>query len=114
MPTATSSQSDTKHTEQQILNRAFDPDFQALVVESIVSDPAGSTSYRKVTGDLATRIVISGTDIYIGKATPGSATSSAVWQVKKIDTASDIIITWADSNANFDNLFSNPSSLTYG
>ena len=113
MPTPTSSQNDVKYTEQQILNRSFDPDFQALVVEAVETNPAGTAAYRKVTGDLATKIVISGTDIYVGKATPGTATSAASWQVKKIDTASDIIITWADGNASFDNVMDNAASLSY-
>jgi len=112
MPTPTSSQSDTKYSEQQILNRSFDPDFQMIAVEGMEYDPSGAYK-RKTTSDLATKIVISGTDIYVGKAAIGSATSSAVWQVKKIDTASDIIIKWADGNASFDNVMDNAASLSY-
>lgn len=53
---------------------------------------------------------------YIGKAAIGSSASSAVWQIKKIDetgTPIDMVITWADGNANFDNIWSNRLSLTY-
>lgn len=112
MPTSTNSQFETKYSEQQILNRSFDPDLQVLVVEPLEYDPSG-TGKRTLTKSLATRIVVSGTDIYIGKATIGSATSSAVWQVKKIDTASDIIITWAGGSDSFTNVMTNPSSLSY-
>lgn len=44
---------------------------------------------------------------YVGKAAVGSATSSAVWQMKKIDESSGMTITWADGDANFDNVWDN-------
>lgn len=100
------------HTEQEILNSSFDETYGVLTTLPLELDPAGAVK-RSVTKDLATKIVISGTNIYVGKATPGSATSSAVWQVKRIDTASDIIIKWADGNANFDNVMDNAASLSY-
>lgn len=50
---------------------------------------------------------------YIGKAAIGSATSSAVWQIAKLDTTSGIIKTWADGDANFDNIWDNIASLSY-
>lgn len=50
---------------------------------------------------------------YIGKATIGSATSGAVWQIAKLDTSSGLIKTWADANASFDNVWDDRVSLTY-
>jgi hypothetical protein len=50
---------------------------------------------------------------YIGQAAIGSDESQAVWQVKKVDETSGIIITWADGDANFDNIWNNRTSLTY-
>ncbi len=50
---------------------------------------------------------------YIGKATTGSATSAAVWQIQKIDETTGTVIQWADGNLNFDNIFDNRQSLTY-
>ena len=73
----------------------------------------GSASEKTLASTYATKIVISGTDIYIGKANPGSSTSSSIWQIKKVATASDIIITWADGDALFDNVFDNYASLSY-
>jgi len=61
----------------------------------------------------ATKITESGTATYIAKATPGSAQSSAVWQVQKIDESSGTVITWADGNANFDNVATDLTALTY-
>jgi hypothetical protein len=53
------------------------------------------------------------TVMYVGKAAIGSLTSGAVWRVKKVDTTSGIVITWADGNSNFDNIWDNRAILTY-
>lgn len=50
---------------------------------------------------------------YLGEADPGTAESSALWRIRKIDTTSDIVITWADGNNNYDNIWDNRLSLTY-
>jgi hypothetical protein len=50
---------------------------------------------------------------YIGKAPLGSATSAAVWQIAKVDSTTGTIKTWADGDANFDNIFDNRESLSY-
>jgi len=52
---------------------------------------------------------------YIGEASPGSATSSAVWRIKRIDESGnpEIIIKWADGNTNFDNVWDNRAALSY-
>ena len=55
----------------------------------------------------------SATVSYIGEATTGSATSSAVWRIKKMDTTTGTVITWADGNDNFDNVWDNRASLSY-
>ncbi len=52
---------------------------------------------------------------YVGDAPIGSATSSAVWRIKRLDESGDpeLIIKWADGNADFDNVWNNRASLTY-
>ena len=54
---------------------------------------------------------------YVGKAVPGSATSSAVWQIKKIDESGtggiELVILWADGNKNYDNIFDDRTTLNY-
>lgn len=50
---------------------------------------------------------------YIGEAPVGSATSAAVWRIKKVDETSGTIVTWADGNSQFDNIWDNRASLTY-
>jgi len=51
--------------------------------------------------------------VYIGVAEISSETSAAVWKIKKLDTSSGVVITWADGNANYDNIFDNIDSLDY-
>ena len=56
----------------------------------------------------------SATVTYIGKAEPGSAEGSAVWQIKKIEIiGTETIFTWADGNVSFDNVWNDRASLTY-
>jgi hypothetical protein len=64
-------------------------------------------------GNYATQIVEVGSVTYVGKAPMGSATSEAVWQVKKIDETSGLVITWADGDSSFTNVFDNHLTLTY-
>jgi len=52
---------------------------------------------------------------YVGKAAPGSSEGSAVWRIFIIDETTSVMkILWADSNSNFDNIWTNRTSLTYG
>lgn len=51
--------------------------------------------------------------MYVGQAAIGSITSAAVWQIKKVDTTSGLVITWAGSG-NFTQIWDNRVGLTYG
>lgn len=101
-----------KYTSQHIDNQSFNDTYQVAQSLPLEYDPAGAVKV-KVTGNLAVKIVESGTTTYVGRAAIGSATSSAVWQVQKIDESSGTIVTWADGNDNFDNIFDNYASLSY-
>ncbi|MDP3758770.1 MAG: hypothetical protein Q8Q86_03550, partial [Candidatus Daviesbacteria bacterium] len=61
----------------------------------------------------ALRLTTVGSIDYVGEADTGTATSSALWRAKKVDSTSGIIITWADGNANFDNVATDLTTLTY-
>lgn len=50
--------------------------------------------------------------LYIGKATPGTATTEAEWQIAKLDTSSGLIKTWAGT-AGFNQIWDDRASLTY-
>jgi hypothetical protein len=43
---------------------------------------------------------------YVGKAAIGSDVSDEVWQIKRIDETSGLVITWADGDDMFDNTWS--------
>lgn len=66
---------------------------------------------------LALKIDKNGTSdpVYIGIAAPGSIDGDSVWQIKKLTWTGGLPdITWADSNDNFDNIWTNRDSLSYG
>lgn len=77
-------------------------------LQAVLSASGGSSSY-------ATRFDDAGSLIsYIGKAAIASATSSAVWQIQKMDeTGGDVVITWADGDDSFNNIWDNRASLSY-
>lgn len=63
---------------------------------------------------LTIRIDADGTTTYIGTASAGALESASAWRIKKmIETGSDITVTFADGNSNYDNIWDNRLSLTY-
>lgn len=81
----------------------------ALTVEATIS---GSVATQE--NQFATRLDDTNSPIlYIGKSIAGSSTSSAVWQIAKLDTTSGLVKTWADGDVNFNNIWDNRTSLTY-
>lgn len=55
--------------------------------------------------------------IYRAEADPGTATSAALWRIRKIDidnaSKGDVSITWADGNDSFDNVWDDRAILSY-
>ena len=69
------------------------------------NSPSQATQIKKDSGD--TNI------LYIGKAPIGSATSSAVWQIARLDTTSgELVKTWVDGAA-FTQVYDDRESLSY-
>lgn len=58
---------------------------------------------------------VSDTTAYLGEAAVGSATSASAWRISKFTFSAegDVIIEYADGNANFDNVWDNRTSLSY-
>lgn len=56
------------------------------------------------------------TAIFIGNAAIGTATGSALWQIKKftLSSGNPTKKEWADSDENFDNIWDDRLTLTYG
>lgn len=65
--------------------------------------------------ELETRVdeTTNATYTYVGKAVPGTATSSAYWQIFRFETTGDLNKVFADSNDKFDNVWDNRDSLSY-
>lgn len=94
-----------------IENLSFDSEFQQSMVEPLGFD--GVNLQRMNADNLAIKITVSGSITYVGVAAPGTAQGTAKWQCKKIDETSGTVITWADGNANFDNVATDLTALTY-
>ena len=59
-------------------------------------------------------IVTSGNYTYVMKAVPGTDLTSASWQMSRIyETCDDILVEWADGNANFDNVASDYATKVF-
>lgn len=65
------------------------------------------------TDDKAVKVTEVGSITYVAKAEPGSSEASAVWQVKKIDETTGTVITWADGDAEFNNIATDLTALSY-
>lgn len=102
---------DTSNTEQWVLNNSVDREFNVLAVENLGFD--GTSLQREISGCTALKVTTSGDVKYVAVAPPGTLQSEAKWQVQKIDTSSGTVITWADGNANFDNVATDLTALTY-
>lgn len=119
--------SQTKYTVQNMGNTSFDEDYGVNAVEvlgedtdtspnvlrRIQVDPNGVT---KTTGsDYAIQLDDTTTAdvVYVGFAQIGTATSAASWQIMNINNSSGIVITWADGDNNFDNVWDDRASLSY-
>jgi hypothetical protein len=101
--------------KNHIANLEHHPGFRAKKVISYVGDGKGN-AVMPVSNDLALRYAIdsvTNTVSYLGKAFTGTATNAASWQIKKINEASGVVITWADGNSDFDNVWDNRESLSY-
>ena len=108
---ADTGQGGTSASTQNILNSSIDPDFGVLAVEGLGYD--GVTLQRMVANSMAMKITEVGDVTYVAMAAPGTAQATAKWQAMKIDESSGIVITWADGDANFDNIASDLTALSY-
>ena len=63
---------------------------------------------------LTLRLDAVGTTTYIGDAIPATATNVAFWRIKRmVETGPDLVILWADGDANFDNVWDDRVGLSY-
>jgi hypothetical protein len=111
----TKNKSDISRSEQIVLNRSMDDQFEVMATEGLEYIPANGANVaalqRKVTETLQMQIIESGTYTYICLARVGTPLSDAYWQIKRIDASGNIM--YADANENFDNIATDPTSLSY-
>lgn len=110
-----------KESEQQILNKVYEDAYKALAVISGQYD--GIKLEFPISPNVAQikKIVVSGsiTTVYKAIAPVGTAAASAAWMIYKqvidqtVAGTTDVTVTWADGNTNFDNVATNLPSLTY-
>lgn len=83
-------------------------------VTDITLDASGD-SVESRSMAMATRLdEVSSTVTYVGEAVVGTADSSALWRIKRIQTTGTVLkIEWANGNSNFSNIWNNRASLTY-
>ena len=70
-------------------------------LDDILAATSSSQTHKTILDDTTTTNVT-----YVGKAAIGSATSSAVWQIQKIDETTGMVITWGGTGA-FDQVWNN-------
>jgi hypothetical protein len=99
----------TEKTVQAILNANCDETGKLNVGTGVWT----GTAWVASSSSYAIKLTVVGSVTYVGQAAPGSPQSSPVWQAKKIDETSGLVLTWADGNANFDNIATDLTSLSY-
>jgi hypothetical protein len=88
-------------------------DTQVSIVQAGQVGPPGPPGEEEVYASIVD--FVDDATAYRGEAAPGSATSAAVWRIRKLTfgPGDDVTITWADGNSSFDNVWDNRAALTY-
>lgn len=103
--------SQNKYPEQYMQNTSFDEDFGVNAVETLGYD--GQSLQRSMADAMSLKVTTVGDITYLGLAAAGTTEATAKWQARKIDTSSGVFISFADGNANFDNVATDLTALTY-
>ena len=97
-------------------NMSFDKDYQQNTVAIVKLNPSTGTLDRDIDKSaLETLIdVASSTVTYIGKSATNTPETSALWQIKKIDsTTNPTSIKFADGVTSFTKVWTNRATYTY-
>lgn len=86
----------------------IDPATEDTLAQLLIEMQINNGAYAQRTDDTGT-----GT-IYRGWTVPGTAPSAGAWRITRIvETSGDFVMTFADGNNNFDNIWDNRASLSY-
>lgn len=99
------------HSIPHISNMGFDYDLQAPFVLNAGYDGVGIQ--RPIAESMAVKMTEVGDVTYIAIARPGTSEATDKWQVKKLDQSAGLVITWADGDADFNNVATDLTALTY-
>jgi prepilin-type processing-associated H-X9-DG protein len=97
------------NTEQDVLNAAFDDEFQVLKVRSYGSD--GQNLQSAMADNLQIKAVEDGGYTYFCFAAPGTTEATAKWKCYRLDGTANLL--YADGNASYDNVATAPETLSY-
>ena len=78
-----------------------------VYVENTTAIPVSSASYTIELDEASATIT------YVGEANPGTATSASTWRIKRLDSSSGLVVTWANGTSNFDKVWNDRASYTY-
>lgn len=106
----------TFFTEQEIENQSFDTDFGVNVVEPLEYD--GVNLQRAISTNVSLQIEYDGNSnpIYLGIATPGTATSASLWQIRKLTFDGNNNVTaikYASGSSSFNQKWDDRGGLSY-
>lgn len=86
----------------------------AAVNSTVITDRSQTLAAVTSLPTYATRVdEVSSSISYVGKAATGADTSLPLWQIQKIDTSSGLVLTWADGDSKFDNVWDDRAGLTF-
>lgn len=94
---------------QEMQNLGFDVDYNVPVVETL--GYSGSGVDRQLSDSLQIKAVESGGYQYFCFSSPGVAEATAGWMIFRLDATGNKM--YADANANFDNVATDPTALSY-
>lgn len=115
-----------KHSIQNLLNWSWDETKRILgfgmvgwdgsAAQVIKVNSQGELIVDTGGGELAVNVQENSGDsniLYVGKATIGTATSAASWQIMRVNTTTGTVVDFADGDDSYDNIFDNRESLSY-
>lgn len=101
--------SDIVRSEQTLLKRSIDDEFEILAVENVGYD--GQSLQRLNADNLQIKVVESGDYTYFCFAKPGITEATAKWRIFRLSSTGSLV--YADGNSNYDNAATDPTALTY-
>lgn len=75
--------------------------------------PVSGTVVANPTGYITRLDEASATITYVGIAPPGSASSGALWSIKRLDSTSGLVVLYAAGSAAFNQIWDNRAALAY-